>query len=66
MVTFMFGLITIGTMFFGYRQRNEILVVPIVTLFAFIQLRASMPGAPEGFGMLCLPLYMCQFKIQCI
>ncbi|KAK0229636.1 hypothetical protein EDD85DRAFT_794115 [Armillaria nabsnona] len=50
MVTFMFGLITIGTMFFSYRQQNEILVVPIVTLFAFIQLRASMPGAPEGFG----------------
>ncbi|PBK81043.1 hypothetical protein ARMGADRAFT_1039629 [Armillaria gallica] len=31
-------------------QRNEIVVVPIVTLFAFTQLRAYMPGAPEGIG----------------
>ncbi|KAK0215406.1 hypothetical protein IW262DRAFT_1299674 [Armillaria fumosa] len=40
----------IATVFFGFRQWNEIVVVPIGTVFAFTQLRASMPGAPEGFG----------------
>ncbi|KAK0431784.1 hypothetical protein EV421DRAFT_1852354, partial [Armillaria borealis] len=50
MVTLMICLIMISTVFFGFRQRNEIVVVPIGTVFAFTQLRASMPGAPEGFG----------------
>ncbi|PBK68501.1 hypothetical protein ARMSODRAFT_1040091 [Armillaria solidipes] len=35
---------------FGFRQRNEIVVVPISTVFAFTQLRSTMPGAPDGFG----------------
>ncbi|KAK0229655.1 hypothetical protein EDD85DRAFT_794132 [Armillaria nabsnona] len=60
MVTLMICLIMIATVFFGFRQRNEIVVVPIGTVFAFTQLRASMPGAPEGFdfvGLLpCLAL----------
>ncbi|PBK88229.1 hypothetical protein ARMGADRAFT_1120637 [Armillaria gallica] len=50
----------ITTVVFGYRQRNEIIVVPIGTLFAFTQLRSTMPGAPKGFdfaGLLpCLVL----------
>ncbi|KAK0463389.1 hypothetical protein IW261DRAFT_1575742 [Armillaria novae-zelandiae] len=50
MVTLMICLIMIATVFFRFRQRNEIVVVPIGTVFAFTQLRASMPGAPEGFG----------------
>ncbi|KAK0215409.1 hypothetical protein IW262DRAFT_1465017 [Armillaria fumosa] len=50
MVTLMICLIMIATVFFGFRQWNEIVVVPIGTVFAFTQLRASMPGAPEGFG----------------
>ncbi|KAK0429983.1 hypothetical protein EV421DRAFT_1913585 [Armillaria borealis] len=40
----------IATVVFGFRQRNEIVVAPIGTVFAFTQLRSSMPGAPEGFG----------------
>ncbi|KAI0059255.1 hypothetical protein BV25DRAFT_1829309 [Artomyces pyxidatus] len=27
-----------------------VLVVPVATLFAFTQLRGTMPGAPTGFG----------------
>ncbi|KAK0452194.1 uncharacterized protein EV420DRAFT_1645832 [Desarmillaria tabescens] len=50
LVTLMICLIMIATVFFGFRQRNEIVVVPIGIVFAFTQLRSSMPGAPEGFG----------------
>ncbi|KAK0477819.1 hypothetical protein IW261DRAFT_1594296 [Armillaria novae-zelandiae] len=50
MVTLVICLIMIATVLFGFRQRNEIVVVPIGTVFAFTQLRASMPGAPDGFG----------------
>ncbi|SJL16605.1 uncharacterized protein ARMOST_20131 [Armillaria ostoyae] len=50
MVTLTICFIMITTVFFGFRQRNEIVVVPIGTVFAFTQLRSSMPGAPEGFG----------------
>lgn len=53
----MICLIMITTVFFGFRQRNEIVVVPILTVFAFIQLRSTMPGAPEGFGASILFLY---------
>ncbi|PBK88196.1 hypothetical protein ARMGADRAFT_1120602 [Armillaria gallica] len=60
LVTLMICLIMIATVAFGFRQRNEIVVVPIGTVFAFTQLRSSMPGAPEGFdfsGLLpCLVL----------
>ncbi|KAK0493835.1 hypothetical protein EDD18DRAFT_1333516 [Armillaria luteobubalina] len=49
MITLMICLIMIATVFFGFRQRNEIIVVPIGTVFAFTQLQTSMPGAPEGF-----------------
>ncbi|PBK88165.1 hypothetical protein ARMGADRAFT_1084804 [Armillaria gallica] len=50
MVTVMICLIMITTVLFGFRQRNEIVVVPIGTVFAFTQLRSTMPGAPDGFG----------------
>jgi len=40
----------ITTVFFGFKQRGEVLLIPVATLFAFTQLRQSMPGAPEGFG----------------
>ncbi|KAK0215387.1 hypothetical protein IW262DRAFT_217115 [Armillaria fumosa] len=50
MIALIICLIMIATVFFRFRQRNEIVVVPIGTVFAFTQLRASMPGAPEGFG----------------
>ncbi|SJL17339.1 uncharacterized protein ARMOST_20889 [Armillaria ostoyae] len=50
LVTLMICLIMISTVVFGFQQRNEIVVVPIGTVFAFTQLRLTMPGAPEGFG----------------
>ncbi|PBK94350.1 hypothetical protein ARMGADRAFT_1079038 [Armillaria gallica] len=50
LVTLMICLIMITAVVFGYRQRNEIVVVPIGTVFAFTQLRSTMPGAPDGFG----------------
>ncbi|KAK0221211.1 hypothetical protein EDD85DRAFT_960384 [Armillaria nabsnona] len=50
MVTLMICLIMITTVIFSYRQWNEIVVVPIGTVFAFTQLRSTMPGAPDGFG----------------
>lgn len=50
-VTLMICLIMIATVIFGFRQRNEIVVVPIGTVFAFTQLRSAMPGPPDGFGM---------------
>ncbi|EIM83796.1 uncharacterized protein STEHIDRAFT_113059 [Stereum hirsutum FP-91666 SS1] len=36
----------------GKGQKVEILVVPITTLFAFTQLRGTMPGAPQSFGVI--------------
>ncbi|PBK68419.1 hypothetical protein ARMSODRAFT_975825 [Armillaria solidipes] len=60
LVTLMICCIMIATVMFGFRQRNEIVVVPVATVFAFTQLRSSMPGAPDGFdfaGLLpCLVL----------
>ncbi|KAK0433875.1 hypothetical protein EV421DRAFT_1909782 [Armillaria borealis] len=50
LVTLMICLIMISTVVFGFQQRNEIVVVPIGTVFAFTQLRLTMPGAPDGFG----------------
>ncbi|KAK0421655.1 hypothetical protein EV421DRAFT_1965917, partial [Armillaria borealis] len=64
MVTLMICLIMITTVVFGYRQRNEIVVVPIGTLFAFTQLRSSMPGAPEGFGDILGTSYLISVAIS--
>ncbi|KAK0477832.1 hypothetical protein IW261DRAFT_1632015 [Armillaria novae-zelandiae] len=50
LITLMICLIMIATVVFGFRQRNEIVVVPIGTVFTFTQLRESMPGAPKTFG----------------
>ncbi|KAK0468788.1 hypothetical protein IW261DRAFT_1573394 [Armillaria novae-zelandiae] len=50
LITLMITLLTITTVVFRFRQKNEIVVVPIGTVFAGIQLRSSMPGVPEGFG----------------
>ncbi|KAK0492422.1 hypothetical protein EDD18DRAFT_1410188 [Armillaria luteobubalina] len=54
LITLMICLITVTTVVFGYRQRNEIAVVPIGILFAFTQLRSTMPGAHEGFDSIGL------------
>jgi len=50
LITIILSLVMLTCVFFGFRQRGEVLVIPVATLFAFTQLRASMPGAPAGFG----------------
>ncbi|KAF8157809.1 hypothetical protein B0H34DRAFT_674338 [Crassisporium funariophilum] len=50
LITIILLLVMITAVFFGFRQKGEILVIPVATLFAFTQLRQSMPGAPAGFG----------------
>ncbi|PBK88202.1 hypothetical protein ARMGADRAFT_1034170 [Armillaria gallica] len=50
LLTLMICLIMIATVVFSFRQRNEIVVVPIGMVFAFTQLRSSMPGIPDGFA----------------
>ncbi|TFY73266.1 hypothetical protein EWM64_g10745, partial [Hericium alpestre] len=42
--------IMIKAIFFRYRVDATVLVVPVTTLFAFTQLRGTMPGAPGSFG----------------
>ncbi|KAF9054820.1 hypothetical protein BJ165DRAFT_1440935 [Panaeolus papilionaceus] len=59
-ITLILLLVMLTSVFFGFRQKGEVLVIPVATLFAFTQLRQSMPGAPPGFdfvGLLpCLAL----------
>ncbi|RXW17704.1 hypothetical protein EST38_g8158 [Candolleomyces aberdarensis] len=50
LITIILALVMITTVFFGFKQRGEVLLIPVATLFAFTQLRQSMPGAPDGFG----------------
>ncbi|KDR83260.1 hypothetical protein GALMADRAFT_276159, partial [Galerina marginata CBS 339.88] len=50
LITLILLLVMLTCVFFGFRQKGEVLVVPVATLFAFTQLRQSMPGAPSGFG----------------
>jgi hypothetical protein len=47
-ITLVFVLATILSIIFGYRQKVELLAIPVTVLFAFPQLRSSMPGAPLG------------------
>ncbi|KAK0452134.1 uncharacterized protein EV420DRAFT_1559030 [Desarmillaria tabescens] len=49
-ITLTICLVMIMTVGFGFQQRNEIVVIPVGTVFAFTQLRSTMPGAPDGFG----------------
>lgn len=53
-MTIILVLVMATSVFFGYKQRPEVLLIPVATLFAFTQLRQSMPGAPDGFGMLIM------------
>ncbi|KAK0468770.1 hypothetical protein IW261DRAFT_1597950 [Armillaria novae-zelandiae] len=67
----MITLLTITTVVFCFRQKNEIVVVPIGTVFAGIQLRSSVPGVPEGFGTSFLVLHkastqICTVHLGCI
>ncbi|KAF4617603.1 hypothetical protein D9613_006280 [Agrocybe pediades] len=49
-ITLILLVVMLTCVFFGFRQKGEVLVIPVATLFAFTQLRQSMPGAPPGFG----------------
>ena len=57
-ITLILLLVMLTCVFFGFRQKSEILDVPVATLFAFTQLRGSMPDAPLGFGKLLSILYL--------
>ncbi|GBE81023.1 hypothetical protein BKA93DRAFT_827765 [Sparassis latifolia] len=38
------------SVFYGKGMSAAVLVLPVATLFAFTQLRGTLPGAPAGFG----------------
>jgi hypothetical protein len=42
--------ITVAAIIWNEEVVKEVFVIPIGTLFAFTSVRASLPGAPEGFG----------------
>ncbi|KZT10960.1 uncharacterized protein LAESUDRAFT_721377 [Laetiporus sulphureus 93-53] len=50
LVTLTFVATCVITVAFGKGIKPDILVVPVGALFAFTQLRSTMPGAPSGFG----------------
>jgi hypothetical protein len=68
MITIILLLVMLTCVFFGFRQKGEVLVIPVATLFAFTQLRGSMPGAPAGFGELSFfhkfGHYLCFLDVQ--
>ncbi|KAH9479213.1 hypothetical protein JR316_0007800 [Psilocybe cubensis] len=53
-ITLALFLLSFTAVVFGFRQRTEVLIIPVATVFAFTQLRASMPGAPPGFDFVGL------------
>ncbi|PPQ94994.1 hypothetical protein CVT25_003746 [Psilocybe cyanescens] len=50
LITLVLFLLSFTSVVFGFRQRTEVLIIPVATVFTFTQLRSSMPGAPPGFG----------------
>ncbi|KAI0675257.1 hypothetical protein C8Q78DRAFT_1067059 [Trametes maxima] len=50
LVTLIFMVTCVMNVFFGKGISSGVLVLPMGTLFAFTQLRSTLPGAPEGFG----------------
>ncbi|KAI0374102.1 hypothetical protein BV20DRAFT_1033503 [Pilatotrama ljubarskyi] len=50
LVTLTFMATCVLNVFFGKGISSGVLVLPMGTLFAFTQLRGTLPGAPEGFG----------------
>jgi hypothetical protein len=43
-------MLTIKASVFRYKIETAVLILPVATMIAFAQLRASMPDAPAGFG----------------
>ncbi|OCH92298.1 hypothetical protein OBBRIDRAFT_727023 [Obba rivulosa] len=55
-VTLTFVVAGVAAVVLGKGIRAEVLVLPVATLFAFTQLRGTLPGAPAGFGAsICMP-----------
>ncbi|KAM5530767.1 hypothetical protein V8D89_015574 [Ganoderma adspersum] len=50
LVTLTFMATCVMNVFFGKGISTGVLVLPMGTLFAFTQLRSTLPGAPVGFG----------------
>ncbi|OBZ67164.1 hypothetical protein A0H81_12816 [Grifola frondosa] len=50
LVTLTFMATCVVNVFFGKGISSGVLVLPMGTLFAFTQLRSTLPGAPDGFG----------------
>lgn len=59
LVTLTFMATCVLNVFFGKGISSGVLVLPMGTLFAFTQLRATLPGAPEGFGAWTLSIARC-------
>jgi hypothetical protein len=53
-------MLTIKAAVFGYKIETVVLILPVATMIAFAQLRASMPNAPAGFGKAFHPPRMMQ------
>ena len=43
-------MLTIKAAVFRHKIETVVLILPVATMIAFAQLRASMPSAPAGFG----------------
>ncbi|OCH92319.1 hypothetical protein OBBRIDRAFT_886354 [Obba rivulosa] len=50
LVTLTFVIAGVAAVLLGKGIRSDVLVLPVATLFAFTQLRGTLPGAPDGFG----------------
>jgi hypothetical protein len=61
-VTLMISFTTITSVFLGYGLNITVLVLPVSTLFAFTQLRGTMPGAPDGIGKCELIIPNCYYS----
>jgi hypothetical protein len=48
-----------ASVLFGSPIPIEVLLVPVGALFAFSQLRTTLPGLPEGIYSFVLPYYAC-------
>lgn len=50
LVTLSFVMACLMAVVLGKGIAADVLVLPVATLFAFTQLRGTLPGAPPGFG----------------
>ncbi|KAF8509088.1 hypothetical protein JB92DRAFT_2948851 [Gautieria morchelliformis] len=50
LVTLTLLVATVSCVILGRGLAKQVLVIPVATLFAFVSLRGTFPGAPTGFG----------------